>query len=141
MSEAGGYVFVSNMPGVMIAMEGASRKSISVATMHVRNKVVQNLMGTRTGRTYKVPRVNRYYRASAPGEYPASGARLGDLVGSVHYKISNDTGIVFTNLLHGAYLEDPKNTRTEAEGRRRWLKRTFDEEEKAVKTILSKRWF
>ena len=159
-TEAGGYVFVSNMPGVMIAIETASALGIKKAAQHVRNAAVKNLSNaeTRTGKKARVPGTGTkkegskrttsgsgvYYTASAPGEFPALAT--GQLTGSVHWKMIGDTGIVHTNLLHGAYLEDPKNTRPI--GRRRWLKRTFDEEHTRVLEIIygagnpaSRRWF
>jgi len=163
VTEAGGYVFVSNMPGVMLAIETASITGIKKATQHVRNAAVKNLSnaGGRTGKKARVPGTGKgfttstgkqstvpgsgvYYTASAPGEFPALAT--GQLSGSVHWKLIGETGIVHTDLLHGAYLEDPKNTRPI--GRRRWLKRTFDEEYTRVLEIIygagnpaSRRWF
>ena len=144
-AEAGGYVFVSNMPGVMLAIGSASAISIKKATQHVHRKARENLRGGRTGKRYKKPGTNVYYTASAPGEFPA--VQFGQLIGSVHWKVlPNGTGVVHTNVLHGAYLEDPKMTRPI--GRRKWLKRTFDEEHTEVLEIIygagnpaSRRWF
>jgi len=164
-TNAGGYTFVSNVPSVIVAIEGASLKGIKKATQHVNNKIKQNLSNAskRTGKKYKVPGTGTeftnasgnkqtrkgtgvYYTASAPGEFPA--LRLGDLRSSVHWKIHNDSGIVYTKLKHGAILEDPKDKRTEAEGTRKWMKRTFDEEDTMIKEILygagnpaSRKWF
>lgn len=145
VTEAGGYVFVSNMPGVMLAIETASTLSIKKGTQHVHRKVRENLRGGgRSGKRYKKPGTNVYYTASAPGEYPA--IQFNQLRDSVHWKMIGETGFVHTNVLHGAYLEDPKNTRPI--GRRRWLKRTFDEEKEEVMGIIygagnpaSRRWF
>jgi len=161
VTEAGGYAFVSNMPGVMLAIGAATTLSIKKATQHVHKQVRKNLMGTRSGKRARVPGTGKefttstgkkstvagsgvYYTASKPGEFPA--VATGNLVGSVHWKIHGDTGFVHTNVLYGAYLEDPKNTRPV--GRRRWLKRTFDEEKAEVMTIIygggnpaSRGWF
>ena len=164
-TNAGGYTFISKVPAVIVAIEGASMKGIMKATQHVTNKVKENLSNKpkRTGKTYKVPGTGKvfinasgkkqtrkgtavYYKASAPGEYPA--LRLGDLRSSVHWKIHGGSGIVYTKLEHGAILEDAKDKRTEAEGTRKWLMRTFDEEENMVKEIIygagnpaSREWF
>ena len=162
VTEAGGYTFVSNMPGVMLAIETASITGIKKATQHVRNAAVKNLSGKRIGkRRAKVPGTGTpfttstgkkstvagsgvYYTVSEPGEFPAIAT--GQLKGSVHWKLIGETGIVHTDLLHGAYLEDPKDTRPI--GRRRWLKRTFDEEHVRILEIIygagnpaSRRWF
>ena len=159
VTEAGGYVFVSNMPGVVLAIGAASITSIKKATQHVHRKARENLRGGgRSGKRYRVPGTGtktegakritsgsgQYYTASAPGEFPA--VATGQLIGSVHWKMIGDTGFVHTNVLHGAYLEDPKNTRPI--GRRRWMKRTFDEEHTRVLEIIygggnpaSRRWF
>ena len=158
VTEAGGYVFVSNMPGVMLAIETASITSVKKGTQHIHRKARENLRGSRSGKRYRVPGTGtkaegakritsgsgQYYTASAPGEFPA--VATGQLIGSVHWKMIGETGVVHTNLLHGAYLEDPKDTRPI--GRRRWLKRTFDEEREEVMGIIygagnpaSRRWF
>jgi len=145
---ATGYTFVSHVPAVIVSINTASLTGIKKATQHVHKTLMGNLSNakSRKGRTYRIPGTSRTYTASAPGEYPA--LRLGDLRSSVHWKIQGSSGIVHTNLLHGAYLEDPKNTRTEAEGRRRWLRRTFEEEDDMIKEILygagnvgTRRWF
>ena len=141
VTEAGGYVFVSNMSGVMLAIETASITSVKKATQHVRNAIVKNLSnaGGRTGTGRKNPNT-----PSAPDEYPA--LQQSDLRTSVHWKMLGETGYVHTNMMHGAYLEDPKNTRPI--GRRRWMKRTFDEENTRVMEIIygagnpaSRKWF
>ena len=143
-AELGGSVFVSNAPAVVMAIENGTAKSVMRAAVHVSNQVKKNMTGTKHGRLYKKEGSKRRYRASAPGEYPA--IKFGQLRGSVMWKSSAGTAYVYTNVLHGAYLEDPKNTRPI--GRRRWLKRTFDEEKGEVMGIIygggnpaSRRWF
>ena len=139
--------FVSKLPQVILAIEGASIKGITKAAIHVQNKAALNLAGSRSGRTYSFPPgMSGTYTASAPGEFPA--LRLGDLRQSVHWKLVGDSGVVFTKLKHGAILEDPLDKRTEEEGTRKWLRRTFDEEEPEVKRIIfgagnpaSRKWF
>lgn len=100
-------VFVSNLPSVMIAIEGGTQKSIRAATFYGRNEIIKGLSGQRKGKRYKVPGTSRYYTASAPGEYPA--VATGRLFGSPRAIVKGDTGYVYTNVEHVEYLEDPKH--------------------------------
>jgi len=128
-------MFISNLPAVTIAVNAASLKALIAAADQGRNQTVQNLSGTRSGVQYRVPGTNRYYTASAPGEYPA--VRLGDLKGSIDRKVVKDEVQVGTTKEHGLILEkkDP------SDGGREWLKPSLEQAKPAMLVKLGKRWF
>jgi len=128
-------MFISNLPAVTIAVNAASLKALIAAADEGRNQTVQNLSGARSGVQYRVPGTQRYYTASAPGEYPA--VRLGDLKGSIDRKVVKDEVQVGTTKEHGLILEkkDP------SKGGREWLRPSLEQAKPAMLVKLAKRWF
>jgi len=109
------------------------------ACNEVRNQIVQNLSGARSGKDYIVPGTSRHYTASAPGEYPAT--RLGDLKGSIKTDIlgrgMSVLGVVGTPLEYGLFLEKKPGS----EGGREWLRPSMTQAQPEIKKILSEKWF
>lgn len=69
---------VSNRAVVVEAVRRAMKAKVYAMGKSVEKHLkTQVLSGARTGRWYRVPGTNRMYRASKPGEAPAT--RLGDL--------------------------------------------------------------
>lgn len=128
-------VFISYLPAVMVAVEVASRKALNAACNEGRNRVVKNISGSRSGRRYKVPRINVWYTASAPGEYPA--VRLGDLKGSIRAVVKGDTGYIGSDKEYALPLEK----KAPSKGGRPWLKPSLDQARPAMLLELAKRWF
>lgn len=99
----------SNIPQVLTLTEAAiNRKLVAMANVSRQKMLMEVLVGNRSGHTYKLPKSQKTYQASAPGEAPAS--RLGDLRRS--YKIGKVEGqglekhIKFgSNLDYAEYLE------------------------------------
>jgi len=129
-------LFVSNLPAVTIVINAASEKALIAAADVGRNKTVQNLAGSRTGRTYKVPGTQVTYTASAPGEYPA--VATGNLRERIERKVVNSGEVhVGTAVEYGLYLEK----KGPSKGGRPWLKRSLDEAKPAMLAKLAQRWF
>jgi hypothetical protein len=130
--------FVSNLPMALSLIETANMKALSSAALVGRNKIVENLSGTRTGRKYKVPGTQTYYTASAPGEYPAVATGL--LRESIQWRVSRDdakvgalTKVEYADALEGRPGEPP--------GIRPFLKKSLDEAKAEMKAKLAERWF
>lgn len=88
------------------------RKVAAMGVEYRRTLVEEVLVGQRSGRTYKVPGTNRMYRASRPGEPPAS--RTGDLrrsykVGRVEETAGRASVKVGSPLDYAEYLEHNMN--------------------------------
>jgi hypothetical protein len=66
-----------------------SRKAVEAAATVWRNGIVEALTGDRTGRVYKRPGTKATYRASRPGEPPASVT--GRLRTSYRVRVLSDT--------------------------------------------------
>ena len=122
--------FISFRPAAITAIEAAAMKQLNAAANIGRNRVVENLAGTRSGRTYKVPGTNRTYTASAPGEYPA--VATGRLRGDIKTKVVPGAGYIGTNVEYAPVLEDDL---------RPFLKRSLDEASGDMKSKLMERWF
>ena len=95
--------FVSNMPAVTFAIANGSAAGVQKAAYHVRNSIIVALRNTpkRTGHVYKVPgSKNKYYTASAPGEYPATatgrlrGSFRAKKIGTSSYVVGSDVEYV-----------------------------------------------
>lgn len=72
------FTVESHKDQVLALTEQAARRKVAAMGMAVRTKLLMEvLVGERNGRWYRVPKTKRRYRASAPGEAPAS--RTGDL--------------------------------------------------------------
>lgn len=68
----------SNVPRLLQQTEqSVGRKLVAMGNATREKLLLEVLVGTRTGRQYTVPRTKTKYRASKPGEPPAS--RTGDL--------------------------------------------------------------
>lgn len=62
----------NNTTKVKAAFGKNSRKAVEAAAIEWRNGIVQCLTGERSGKTYRRPGTKAPYRASRPGEAPAS---------------------------------------------------------------------
>lgn len=95
------------LPNISEEISDKLGQQLLKSTILVRNEVLKNLSGARSGKLYKVQGTNRTYRASAPGEPPAS--RLGHLRASYQYKVlgsgHNSKGFVGSELEYAHYLE------------------------------------
>lgn len=111
---------------------------VTMASEHLRTKILEKLSGSRSGRVYRVPGTGRSYVASAPGEAPA--VRLGGLRRSVRAKVERRRGEVLgevgTDLDYGLFLE--RGTRRMAP--RPWLGKTYEEEKEALEEIIGDKW-
>ena len=129
-------IFVSNLPAVTVALGVASEKALIAAADVGRNKTVENLAGSRSGRTYRVPGTSVNYTASAPGEYPA--VATGNLRNRIERKVVNTSEVqVGTAVEYGLTLEKGGPSK----GGRPWLKRSLDEAKPAMLAKLAQRWF
>ena len=134
-NQVSSQVFISYLPAILPMIELAARKALTSAGNEGRNRVMQNISGTRTGRTYTIPKFQRTYVASAPGEYPA--IRHGDLKGSIRAVVQGDTLYIGTDKDYGLPLEKKDPNR----GGRPWLKPSLDQATPAMLKELMKRWF
>lgn len=100
---------VNHVDAVTGLAEKALKRKVSAMGHTVRNKALtQVLVGERTGKWYYVPGTRRLYRASSPGEPPAT--RTGDLrrsvkVGSVQGTFPNYFVHVGSDLKYALELE------------------------------------
>jgi hypothetical protein len=129
-------VLVSYLPAVSLAIDAAAAKALKSAGNVGRNQIVKNLSGSRSGRSYRVPETQRYYTASAPGEYPAW--RLGDLAGSYKVKqVKKDEVLIGSDKDHALALEKkPPN-----KGGREHCRPSLNQATPAMLAELAKRWF
>jgi hypothetical protein len=68
----------SYIPQLFRAVEKEAKKKVQLIGLAARKKLLEEvLVGSRNGATYRVPKTQRTYKASLPGQAPAS--RLGDL--------------------------------------------------------------
>lgn len=126
--------YKSNIDKVQKIIKDNKKKKALEAAVHVRNKTVKKLSQPGTGKTYKVPGTNKSYTASSPGRPPA--VLFGDLRKSIQFAQDKDGAIVGSELEKASKLEfgDGKVAA------RPFLKPTFQEEQGAIKKILSKGW-
>lgn len=115
---------------------GRVREAVEILRKYLALKL-SNKEG-RTGRQYRVPGTNRFYMASAPGEYPA--LRTGAL-----HKGVQEGGVTVTH--HGARFAahmtvklPPYGAILEA-GLRPWLKRASKEKWREMTAVLRRKWF
>ena len=97
--------------------------------------VVKILRGNRSGRIYKVPGTEQTYRASAPGEAPAS--RLGDLRTSYKFIVKKSEALIGTPLHYAVDLEH--GTRKMAP--RPHLQKAYHQNRERITAHLRGRWF
>lgn len=102
-----GFRLTNNIDQLTAQMSEALGRAILKSTILVRNEVIRELSGSRSGRLYRVPGTNRTYRASKPFEPPA--VRLGHLRNSYQYKVMGSgwemKGFVGSELEYAHYLE------------------------------------
>ncbi len=104
---------VSNRAVVVNAVNQAMRRKVMAMGVEARRTIVNEvLVGERTGRWYRKPKGKGMYRASAPGEAPAS--RTGDLrrsykVGKLEVEAGRVQVKVGTALEYAEYLEHGTN--------------------------------
>lgn len=134
MSSGAETEYISNVDEIVAKLDKAKYEKLLAASEFARNRLVEKLGGTRSGRQYKVPGTNTYYTASAPGEAPAS--RTGQLRGSIEYEITTNKAMIGTPLEYGLHLE--KGTIKMAP--RPWLKVTLSENQQAIQQILGSDW-
>lgn len=123
----------NNVDTILIKLQQNLKTKMEDATMAVRNKSLEVLSGTRSGRTYVIPGTKVTYTASAPGEPPA--VQTGRLRQSIATEISNDgmVGKVGTTLDYGRELEQGRSNMAP----RPWLKPSFEQSENEVKKIFT----
>jgi len=71
---------------VQASMQATSVQNLQIAAVHLKSTIMRTLTGNRSGRVYTVPGSKRRYRASAPGEPPAS--RFGDLRRAISFRVN-----------------------------------------------------
>lgn len=76
----------------------SSRQIVEALARQTETETRKNIIrGSKTGKTYKVPKTSRVYQASAPGEAPAN--RTGALAASyATHIVSHREAIVYSNL-------------------------------------------
>lgn len=131
--------FKSNKRQVMRKLDSTAKARMEEAVQEVRDKTLETLSGTRTGRTYFVPGTKKTYTASAPGEAPAqaTAALRQSIQGEVKKEGSDIIGRVGTPLKYGKMLEFG----THRMAARPWLKKSFDGSEAKVREIFMRIWF
>jgi len=125
--------FENHIDEVVAKIQGNLKTKMEDATMTVRNKAVEVLSGTRSGRQYYVPYTKTLYTASAPGEAPA--VATGRLRQSIATEVSQDglQGGVGTDLDYGLFLEQG----TSKMQPRPWLRPSFEQTQEEVKKIFT----
>lgn len=123
----------NNVDTILVKLQQNLKTKMEDATMAVRNKSLEVLSGTRSGRTYVIPGTKVTYTASAPGEPPA--VQTGRLRQSIATEISNDgmVGKVGTTLDYGRELEQGRSNMAP----RPWLKPSFEQSENEVIKIFT----
>ena len=133
-------VFHDNLKEVMKKIDETSKARMLESVNEVRNKTLETLSGSRSGVVYKVPRTNRTYTASAPGEPPA--VMTGELRQSIKSGIEGEgdklMGFVGTEKKHGPMMEF--GTRRGI-APRPWLRKSFEQSEAKMKEIFTRIWF
>lgn len=116
-----------------------SRENLLNATIEWHDSLTNDVLtGSRTGRVYTVPGTKRRYRASAPGEPPAS--RTGVTRAGYRYQVVRRkfelTGEVGSPEWHALWLE--KGTKRMAA--RPHVKPAFEKRREQILGHLGKRW-
>ena len=147
-----GWKIVRHANRVIKDIEIASRKRMIQAVHVVRNEELRLLRGTRSGKTYKVPGTKREYKASKPGEPPATatgrmrGNVITDVVGTLRgiegrvgfpgVAVKGGSGYsAGDSMKYPAILDD--KTRLN----RPHLTKAFENTRNQVAGLLSRRWF
>jgi HK97 gp10 family phage protein len=98
----------NHLPEISKDLSNAIEKRMLIAAIKVHGELVRNiLVGNRSGRVYRVPSTKQPYRASRPGEAPAS--REGDLRQTYRFTTEGrghkTVGIVGSPLKYSKWLE------------------------------------
>ncbi len=133
------FQFHDNSRQTISALEDAQEARLREATMEWHAGVVEDMLtGTRSGRAYRIPGSTRTYRASRPGEAPATVT--GRLRSSYQFRVREEggkkIGEVGSPLDYALYLE--KGTRRMAP--RPHLVPAFYKRENAIKDALQREW-
>lgn len=129
----------NNSERVIRMIGEVSEERLLEATMEWHAGVVEDmLVGERYGREYRIPGSNRTYRASRPGEPPATAT--GRLRSSYRFRVTGGgthlVGEVGSPLDYAVYLEN--GTRRMAP--RPHLLPAYYSRESRIKEILSREW-
>lgn len=126
----------SHIPQVVGVVQSKINAKVYAMGTTVRNKTLTEvLVGQRYGRWYRVPGTKRMYRASQPGEPPAT--RLGDLRRS--YRVGKVTGTALdTQVQVGSHL--PYAPILEEQMDRRHLSVALDLAKPDIEAILRGDW-
>jgi HK97 gp10 family phage protein len=132
-------VYKGNFKEVLNALDETAKKRMSEAVISVQKETIQNLRGEGKGWIYFVPHTKTTYRASAPGDFPASAT--GILRKSIKQGLEGDgislQGFVGTDVKYGPMLEFG----TKHMAPRPWLRRTFEEMEGRIQEVFRRVWF
>lgn len=132
-------VFENNIGPGMRKIDGIAKDRMLEAVNEVRNKTLETLSGSRSGRTYRVPGTHRSYTASAPSEPPAqaTGTLRQSIKSGVEVENRETIGFVGTDKDYGRMLEFG----TYRIAPRPWLRKSFEASEAKVKEIFTRIWF
>ena len=131
--------FESRFPEVMKKIDSTAKDRMLESVNEVRNKTLETLSGSRSGRIYRIPGTARTYTASSPGEPPAS--RLGELRQSIKGGMEGEgakvVGFVGSDKKYGSMLEFGTSKILS----RPWLRKSFEQSESKIKEIFTRVWF
>lgn len=98
------FSLIDNTGVILSRFDRNSQSKLTAAAQEWHKGVVKTLRGNRTGRVYRVPATNRTYRASAPGQSPAS--RTGDLRTSYRFIVKRSEAFIGSPLHYAPMLEN-----------------------------------
>lgn len=101
------WTLIDNTNVILNRFDSNSQAKLTAAAQEWHKGVVKTLRGKRSGKVYRVPATNRTYRASAPGQAPAS--RTGDLRTSYRFIVKRSEALIGSPLHYAPKLE--KGTR------------------------------
>lgn len=130
----------SNIKGYSRRMQDTGQKNLQAATVEWYNGIVQDqLTGSRSGRSYRIPGTKKRYTASKPGQAPAS--RTGTLRSSYRFQISrrggDPVGEVGSPEEYALYLEKG----TDRMAPRPHVQPAYKGREGPIKAHLGRTWF
>lgn len=132
------FGFISYRVQIEQALDRELEARVFAAGNTVRNECLKTLRGNRHGRLYRVPGTKVYYRASAPGEPPAT--RTGALRQSLRVVVFQNPEKLVAQV--GTDLEYGKNLEfgTRKILPRPWFKPSYQRAKPRVYRILGRRW-
>jgi len=119
-------------------LDNVAKDRMHEAVNELRNKTVEVLSGSRSGRTYYVPGTHKAYIASSPGQPPAqaTGRLRQSIMGQVLIVMGRQVGKVGTNMDYGPMLEyGTKNMAA-----RPWLRVASENATDKIRQIFSRMW-